>query len=114
MDIENIERDKDGKVCKFEYIKYGGLCLFNSEQYRLIFMRRNSNSRFWITIAVFRNMLDLDGGTVSFMIRESHVDGEQAVFNKLVASGIEKLEDKLKRRKNKIDDMYGMFFNDKE
>ena len=77
-------------------------------------MRRNSYSRFWIIIAVFRNMLDLDGGTVSFMTRENHVDGEQVVFDKLVASGIKKLEEKLKERKNKIDDMYGMFFKDKE
>ena len=112
MDICNIERDENGKVCKFEWIKYGGL--FNAEQYRLIFMRRNSYSKFWITIAVFRNMLDLDGGTVSFMTRESHVDGEQAVFDKLVASGIEKLEDKLTEKKNKANDMYDMFFNDKE
>lgn len=112
MDICNIEKDKDGKVCKFEYVKYGGLS--HSEQYRLIFMRRNSYSKFWITIAVFRNMLDLDGGTVSFMTRESHVDGEQVIFDKLVVSGIEKLKEKLKERKNKIDDMYGTFFKDKE
>ena len=112
MDICNIEKDKDGKVCKFEYVKYGGL--LRAEQYRLIFMRRNSYSKFWITIAVFRSMLDLDGGTVSFMIRESHVDGEQAVFDKLIVSGLEKLDYKLNERKNKIDDMYGMFFNDKE
>lgn len=112
MDIRNIERDKDGKVCKFEYVKHGGF--FHAEQYRLIFMRRNSYSKFWITIAVFRNVLDLDGGVVSFMTRESHVDGEQAVFDKLITSGIEKLEDKLKKRKNKIDDMYGTFFGGKE
>lgn len=112
MDIENIERDENGKVCKFEWIKYGGL--FNAEQYRLIFMRRNSYSKFWITIAVFRNVLDLDGGTISFMTRESHVDGEQAVFDKLIASGIEKLEDKLREKKSKIDDMYSAFFKDKE
>lgn len=112
MDICNIEKDKDGKVCKFEYIKYGGL--IHAEQYRLIFMRRNSYSRFWITIAVFRNMLDLDGGTVSFMTRESHTGGEQAVFDKLITYGIEKLEDKLMERKNKANDMYDMFFEDKE
>lgn len=112
MDICNIERDENGKVCKFEYVKRGGF--FHAERYRLIFMRRNSHSRFWITIAVFRNMLDIDGATVSFMTRESHVDGEQLVFDKLVASGIEKLEEKLKERKNKIDNMYGTFFNDKE
>lgn len=112
MDICNIEKDKDGKVCKFEYVKYGGLS--NSEQYRLIFMRRNSYSRFWITIAVFRNMIDIDGGTVSFMTRESHIDDEQAVFDKLIVSGIEKLEDKLTERKSKANDMYDMFFNDKE
>lgn len=112
MDIKNIERDKDGKVCKFEYIKYGGF--YHDEQYRLIFMKRNSHSRFWITIAVFKNMLDLDGGVVSFMTRESYVDGEQLVFDKLVASGIEKLGEKLKEKKNKIDDMCGTFFKDKE
>ena len=112
MDIENIERDENGKVCKFEWIKYGGL--FNAEQYRLIFMRRNSYSKFWITIAVFRNVLDLDGGTISFMTRESHIDGEQAVFDKLIASGIEKLEDKLMEKKSKIDDMYSAFFKDEE
>lgn len=112
MDICNIEKDENGKVCKFEYVKYGGL--FNNEQYRLIFMRRNSYSKFWITIAVFRNMIDLDGGTVSFMTRESHIDGERAVFDRLIVSGVEKLEEKLKERKNKIDDMYGMFFEDRE
>lgn len=112
MDICDIERDENGKVCKFEYIKYGSL--IHAERYRLIFMRRNSYSKFWITIAVFRNMLDLDGGTVSFMTRESHIDGEQAVFDRLIVSGIEKLEDKLRERKNKIDDMYGTFFKDKE
>lgn len=112
MDICNIEKDENRKVCKFEHVKYGGFA--HTEQYRLIFMRRNSYSKFWITIAVFMNMLDLDGGTVSFMTRESHVDGEQAVFDKLVASGIEKLEEKLKERKNKIDDMYGTFFKVKE
>lgn len=112
MDICNIEKDENGKVCKFEYVKYGGL--FNNEQYRLIFMRRNSHSKLWITIAVFRNMLDLDGGTVSFMTRESHIDGEQAVFDRLIVSGIEKLEDKLTERKNKIDDMYSMFFKGRE
>ena len=112
MDVCNVERDKDGKVCKFEYVKYGGL--FHDVQYRLIFMRRNSYSKFWITIAVFRNMLDLDGGVVSFMTRESHVDGEQAVFDKLIVSGIEKLEDKLREKKNKIDDMCSAFFKDKE
>lgn len=112
MDICNIERNGNGKVCKFEYVKHSGV--FSAEQYRLIFMRRNSYSKFWITIAVFRNMLGLDGGTVSFMTRESHVDGEQAVFDKLVASGIEKLEEKLKERKNKIDDTYGTFFKDRE
>lgn len=112
MDICNIEKDKNGKVCKFEYVKYGGF--IHAEQYRLIFMRRNSYSKFWITIAVFRNKLDLDGGTVSFMTRENHIDGEQVVFDKLVASGIEKLKEKLRERKNKIEDMYGMFFEDKE
>lgn len=112
MDICNIEKDENGKVCKFEYVKYGGL--FNNEQYRLIFMRRNSYSKFWITIAVFRNVLDIGGGVISFMTRESHVDGEQAVFDKLIASGIEKLEEKLNERKSKIDDMYGVFFKDKE
>lgn len=112
MDICNIEKDENGKVCKFEYIKYGGF--IHAEQYRLIFMKRNSYSRFWITIAVFRNMLDLDGGVVSFMTRESHVDGEQVVFDKLVASGIEKLGEKLKEKKNKIDYMCGTFFNGKE
>ena len=112
MDICNIEKDKNGKVCKFEYVKYGGF--IHAEQYRLIFMRRNSYSKFWITIAVFRNKLDLDGGTVSFMTRENHIDGEQVVFDKLVASGIEKLKEKLRERKNKIEDMYGIFFEDKE
>lgn len=112
MDIRNIEKDKNGKVCKFECIKYGGLS--HAEQYRLIFMRRNSYSKFWITIAVFSNMLDLDGGTVSFMVRESHIGGEQAVFDKLIDSGLEKLADKLKERKSKVDDMYGTFFNNKE
>lgn len=112
MDIKNIERDENGKVCKFEYIKYGGFA--HDEQYRLIFMKRNSWSKFWITVAVFRSVLDLDGGVVSFMTRESHVSGEQAVIDKLVASGIEKLEDKLTERKNKINYMCSMFFNDKE
>lgn len=112
MDICNIEKDENGKVCKFEYVKYGGF--FSAEQYRLIFMRRNSYSKFWITIAVFRNMLDIDGATVSFMTRENHVDGELAVFDNLVASGIKKLEEKLKEKKNKIDDMYGTFFKDRE
>lgn len=112
MDICNIEKDENGKVCKFEYIKYGGFA--HAERYRLIFMRRNSYSKFWITIAVFRNMLDLDGGTVSFMTRESHVDGEQVVFDKLIASGIEKLEEKLKERKSKVDDMYDTFLKDRE
>lgn len=112
MDICNIEKDENGKVCKFEYIKYDGF--IHAEQYRLIFMRRNSYSKFWITIAVFRNMLDLDGGTVSFMTRETHVYDEQAVFDELIASGIEKLEEKLRERKNKIDDMYSMFFKDRE
>lgn len=112
MDICNIEKDENEKVCKFEYVKYGGL--FNNEQYRLIFMRRNSFSKFWITIAVFRNVLDLDGGTVSFMTRESHVDGEQAVFDRLIISGMDKLEDKLAERKNKANEMYGTFFNGEE
>ena len=112
MDICNIEKDKNGKVCKFEYIKYGGL--IHDEQYRLIFMRRNSYSKFWITIAVFRNVLDLDGGVVSFMTHESHVGGENAIFDRLIVSGIEKLEDKLRERKNKVNDMYEMFFEDKE
>ena len=112
MNIRNIENDENGKVCKFEYVKFGDV--FHKERYRLIFMRRNSYSKFWITIAVFRNTLDLDGGTVSFMTRESHVDGEQAVFDKLIASGIEKLEDKLRERKNKVNEMCGMFFEDKE
>lgn len=59
-------------------------------------------------------MFDLDGGTVSFMTRETHVFGEQAVFDELIASGIKKLEEKLRERKNKIDDMYSMFFKDRE
>lgn len=41
MDICNIEKDENGKVCKFEHVKYGGFV--HTEQYRLIFMRRNSH-----------------------------------------------------------------------
>lgn len=109
--FKNVEKDTTGKVQKFEWVKYDD---YHHESFRFIFLRRNSISRIWVVVAVFREILAISGSAVSFTIVERDMGNDNSTFDKLIDDSIDKLQDVLKEERTKADYMFDKAFENRE
>ena len=109
--FRNVEKDVDGKVQKFEWVKYDN---YHRESYRFIFLRRNSISKLWVVVAVFREVLATSGSAVSFMVIERGMGNDNATLDKLIDDSIDKLQDELDEKRRKVNYMFDKAFENRE
>lgn len=109
--FRNVEKDVSGKVQKFEWVKYDD---YHHEAFRFIFLRRNSISKIWVVVTVFREVLATSGSAISFMVVERDMGNDNATLDKLIDDSIDKLQDVLEEERRKVDFMFGKAFENKE
>lgn len=109
--FRNVEKDAAGKVHKFEWVKYDD---YHCEAFRFIFLRRNSISKIWVVVTVFRGVIATYGNAISFMIVERDMGGDNATLDKLIDDSIDKLQDVLEEERRKVDFMFGKAFENRE